>query len=359
MKRLLALLAFAALFSASPAQAQTVHLLTQSNQLLTFDSANPGGAGAPVAITGLGGFDLVGIDVRTTVQTIAPANPGVGSLWALGVNGANTQLFVINPATAAATPVGPVLAGIDGSLSGENGWFFGHNPGSDRFRLINSANNYELNPNTMTFVQQADLTGFPNLNGSAFETASFGENPRIYFVEQGATDNLHTSTNIASGNHTVVGDTGVDFTLGSGLDILGGQMLLAAPVGGFARLYSINRSTGLATLIGDLNGNPSIRGISIQPISFPGRLPVVLRVQGKKKLVTSAPSVRIRGKARSRAGIKRVEYRVGKAKPKRAKGTTRWRARVKLSPGVNKIRFRAIGGNDVRSKTQRVRAVRL
>jgi len=127
-----------ALSVSSPfASAVPVYLLTQNNSLVTMDSASPGTASAAVAITGLGTFDIVGIDIRTTVQTISPANPGVGSLWALGVDGANTRLFVINPATAAATPVGPVLIGIAGG-DGDNGWFFGHDPGLDRFRILNA-----------------------------------------------------------------------------------------------------------------------------------------------------------------------------------------------------------------------------
>lgn len=149
--------------SAYIARAVPVYLLTQNNFLVTMDSASPSGASAPVAITGTGSFQIVGIDIRTTVQTVGAANSGVGSLWALGIDGANAQVFVINPATAVATPVGPVLSGIDGTGSGDNGWFFGHDPGSDRFRMMNFVNNYLLDPNTITYVQQSDLMGFPNV----------------------------------------------------------------------------------------------------------------------------------------------------------------------------------------------------
>jgi len=339
------------------ARAVPVYLLTQNNSLVTMDSANPGGASAAVAVTGLGSFDLVGIDVRTTTQTNSPANPGVGSLWALGVDGANTRLFVINPTTAVATPVGPVLAGIDGSGSGDNGWFFGHNPGTDRFRLMNFVNNYELNPNTLTFVQQSDLINFPNPNGSAFETASFGQNPRLFLIEQAPNDSLHSATNISSGNYSVVGDTGLSFSIGSGLDIAGGTTLFAATVG-VANLYSLNRSTGAATLIGAINGNPSIRAITIAPASFPPKLAVTIRAKGPKVINTSAALVTIKGKAKSAAGIKRVDFRVGKSKAKKAKGKTRWTAKVPVSPGVNKVTIRATGGNDVISKPARVTIIR-
>lgn len=340
------------------ARAVPVYLLTQNNALVTMDSATPGSASAPVAITGRGSFNIVGIDIRTTVQTNSPANPGVGSLWALGIDGADARIFVINPATAVATPVGPVLAGIDGSGSGDNGWFFGHNPGNDRFRMMNFINNYELNPNTITFTTQSDLINFPNPNGSAFETASFGQNPRLYLIEQAPNDSLHSATNIASGNYNVVGDTGLSFSIGSGLDIAGGTTLFAATVGGTANLYSLNRNTGAATLIGAINGNPTVRAITIAPVSFPPKLPVTIRAKGPKVINTAAALVTIKGTAKSKAGIKRVDFRVGKAKAKKANGKTRWTARVPVAPGPNKVTFRATGGNDVLSKPARVTIIR-
>jgi len=339
------------------AGAVPVYLLTQNNSLVTMDSASPGTASAAVAITGLGTFDIVGIDIRTTVQTISPANPGVGSLWALGVDGANTRLFVIDPATAAATPVGPVLTGIDGSGSGDNGWFFGHNPGNDRFRLMNFVNNYELDPNTITFTTQTNLINFPNPNGSAFETASFGQSPKLFLMEQNPNDSLHSATNIASGNFALVGDTGLSFSIGSGLDVAGGTMLFATTTA-VANLYSINRSTGAATLIGAINGNPTVRALTIAPASFPPKLPVTIRAKGPKVISTSAALVTIKGTAKSGAGIKRVDFRVGKAKAKKAKGKTRWTARVPVKLGANKVTIRATGGNDVVSKPARVTIIR-
>ncbi len=359
LRRVLLLLLFAGAFCGRASCASSVCRLTRVDALVPSAPASPGTPRAPVAIPGLGAFDLVGIDIRTTQQTLSPANPGPGTLWALGLDGVSTRLFVINPATAAASPVGGILGGLDGSGSGSNGWFFGHNPGTDRFRAINSKRNYLLDPNTLfSFEQQNDLTGNPNLNGSAFETASFGQDSDIFFVEQSPGDPLFTSANIATGGYTKVGDTGLDFAIGAGLDIAGPTTLLAAAVAGTARLYTINRTTGAATEVGAINGNPTIRALAIVPATLPRRLPVTISVKGPKRIITSSPSVRIRGTARSQAGIKRVEYRVGKAKPKKAKGTTRWSARVRLKRGLNKIAFRAIGGNDLASKPRRVQVRR-
>jgi len=352
-------LAVVAAFSVSSrlARAVPVYLLTQNNSLVTMDSASPAAASAPAAITGRGSFNIVGIDIRTTVQTVNAANPGVGTLWALGIDGANARLFVINPATTVATSAGPVLTGINGSGSGDNGWFFGHNPGNDRFRMINFVNNYELNPNTLSFATQSDLNGFPNPNGSAFESASFGQSPDLFLIEQSPSDSLQRATNIASGNYTLVGNTGLSFSIGTGLDIAGGATLFAATVG-VANLYSINRNTGAAALIGAINGNPTIRAISIAPTNFPPKLAVSLRVKGAKRITTTSSAVLIAGTAKSRADIKRVDYQIETSKPKKAKGKTRWKARIRLNPGLNRVSFRATGGNDIISKPSRVRIFR-
>lgn len=365
MKRFLRLsiVLITAFLRAPSAQALTVYLLSDSNGLTTFDSDNPAIAPpVPTPISGLGAFDLVGIDVRTTVQTLSPANPGVGSLWAMGVQGTDAQFFVINPATHVATPVGPVIPGIEG-VDGPNAWYFAHDPGRDRFRLINFTNNYELNPNTMSVVKQADLVGFHNVNGSAFETVSYGQNAKMFFLSQVPSDSLHTSSNIASGGNSLIGALGIgDFPAGAGLDIYQDTMLLAAiPVPLTLSLYTVNRSTGAANLLGLIGlGTGTVRAIAIAPLTFPKKLPVNLKVKGKKKLETLSSSVKLKGTAKSKAGIKRVEYKGGKVKKfKKAKGKARWKARVRLKPGRNVIKIRAIGNNDVRSKVKKVRVIRL
>ena len=211
----------------------------------------------------------------------------------------------------------------------------------------------------MTFVRQADLTGNPNVNGSAFLTASFGQRSRIFFLRQGPVEDLLSSSpNIAGGAYGDVGSTGLDFTLGAGLDIVGGLTLMATSIGGSANLYSINRSTGAASLIGPIAGNPSVRALAIVPASFPRRLPVVVNVLGPRRIVVGSPVARIRGTARSQTGVRRVDYRVGNARPRRAQGALRWNARVQVRPGANRVAFRATGGNDVVSRPAVVRVIR-
>lgn len=359
MKSLLPLaLLLLALLPIPEANAVPCVLLTRTNQIITFDSNTPGTTSGAIAVTGLGAFDLVGIDVRTTVQTVGAANPGKGTVWAFGLNATdNGQMFVINTTTGAATAVGPVLPAFSNS-SGDNAWVFAHNPGTDRFRLTNFQDNFEFNPNTGALVTQTSFSTFPNSNGSAFETASFGQNPAIFFVDQSPSDTLYTSTAIQNGTAASVGDTGLTFSTGVGLDIFGPLMLLAADDAGTARLYSVNRTTGAATVIGAIGGNPAIRALTIIPPTLPPTLKVTCKAKGPKRITTTLPTVTVRGTAKSLAGIKRVDYKVGKGKSRKAKGTTRWTAKVKVKPGVNLVFFRATGNNLIKSKPAKVTIVR-
>src|SRR4051812_11551422 len=83
---------------AVPARAQVVVGLTNTNSLVTFDSATPGTASAPIPITGLVGTEtLFDIDIR----------PATLQLYGLG---SQSRLYTINPTTGAAT-LDSVLAG--------------------------------------------------------------------------------------------------------------------------------------------------------------------------------------------------------------------------------------------------------
>ncbi len=66
---------------------------------------------------------------------------------------------------------------------------------------MNFQDNYEYNPNTGVLTTQTSFSTFPNSNGSAFETASFGQNPEIFFVDQDG-DRLFTSSAIQNGSYS-------------------------------------------------------------------------------------------------------------------------------------------------------------
>ena len=132
------------LLGTQAAQAQTVYGLATSaaltQNLVAFSATAPGTFTSTLPITGLAaGQTLVGLDAR----------PNTGQLFALGYNptGTQTQLYILNPATGALTPVGAALTTLNlGTTTNRIGFDF--NPTVDRIRVTGSNNtNYRLNPN--------------------------------------------------------------------------------------------------------------------------------------------------------------------------------------------------------------------
>src|ERR1700731_3601117 len=103
-----------------PAAARPIVGVTTGNQLIQFDSATPGTAGA-VLIGGLVSGDVIeGIDFR----------PSNGVLYALGINhavGADTgRIYTIDISTAVATVVG--AAPFSTTLTSGKAYGFDFNP---------------------------------------------------------------------------------------------------------------------------------------------------------------------------------------------------------------------------------------
>jgi hypothetical protein len=324
--------------------------VTDSNDLLTFDSGSPGTV-TTTAITGLpAGFSILGFAQRTTTQP-SPANPGVGSLWAVASNGGSTdfRLLVIST-SGAASQISPL--GNLGSGPGMTGWSLAFDPATDRFQFSGVQLNYQINPNTGTAVAQGNLFANNAYSGSAFAFVPFGGSSRFYDIDCGGTpDVLQTSTNIAAGGTpTTVGPLGMDFSRPIGLAIISSGAFAAAS----GSLYTVNLSTGAFTNPVAIMGSPTVVGLVIVPPSFPVAT-VTVQIKGKKKVTTSKTSLVIKGTATSGAGITQVQYKIGSGKFKKAKGTTNWKFTAKLKPGTNTISVKAIGGNGVVSSIAKVK----
>ncbi|MGH8048865.1 MAG: DUF4394 domain-containing protein [Chthoniobacterales bacterium] len=326
------------------------------NHLLIFDSATPGTV-TDKTIDGLGGYELVGLDMRITIQTLKPANPGVGTLWAIGTNGGNFRLYVINPSTtpATATQVGGPLTTISSTV-GNNAWGFAFNPGTDRFQLVGVNFNYTIDPNTADVVSAPDVRTAGSLNpafsSASFTTNSFGISSQFYIVNVGENHNLCTSANIANGG--LISEAGAanwggagSFGQPDGLAISDDLTFLGAADGNF---YMVTRATGVASLVGALPAATQVRSVVIRPASFPPILRVTVKIKGAKSVSTTLATRIIKGTAACKAGIKVVRYKIGHGKFKIAKGTLRWKFTAKLKTGLNKITVRATGGNDVVSR---------
>ncbi len=260
--------------------------------LVPFDTGNPAGALAPVAITGVAaGETLVGIDFR----------PQNGFLYGLGVNAAadTATLYVISTQTGVAAIVGaPGAAATPGQISyaatdlpdpATAGYGFDFNPAADRIRVSTSTGlNFRVNPNTGQEIGAApdtNITGQSGADAAAYTnnvpntTATAGVTT-LYHLNA-ATDSLFIqnppNTGTAS-NVTAVTLNGaaLDFTAVNGFDIPAGVSVATAnspatgrafavlSVGGTTSLYSIELSTGAATLVGGIAGATAVGGLAVQ-----------------------------------------------------------------------------------------------
>lgn len=239
--------------------AAPIYLTNSQNQLLVIDSATPGTVGTPVAITGLQtGENVLGIDFR-------PANQ---QLYALG---SSSRLYVINTSTGAATAVGS--AGIF-TLSGTS-FGFDFNPTVDRIRVVsNTGQNLRLNPNdgTITATDSALNPGSPSIVAAAYTNSFSGAATTSLYGIDSATGQLYLQNPPNAGTLVPVGSLGVSTSSLAGFDIgFPGNIGYAAlgSVGGASSLYTINLTTGAATLVGSIGTGQSITGLAVQVVPEP------------------------------------------------------------------------------------------
>lgn len=244
----LTLAAAATLCAHGTARAETLYGLSNTNQLITFDSASPMN-GTAVQITGLKRVNerLLGLDAR----------PATGLLYALSKDG---NLYTVDAGSGQAS----FVASLGAPLSGDN---FGvdFNPVPDlgqtnpSLRVIsNSGQNLAINVNGSaagTVVENGRINGVkpqPTIVSVAY--ANNDRNPMtgttLYGIDTKG-DGLYTIVP-ATGAATFVGDLGVDSIQVSAFDISYTGAAFASLTGedGYSGLYSINLTTGQAVSIG-------------------------------------------------------------------------------------------------------------
>jgi hypothetical protein len=277
----------------TPAAVPFVGLSADGTQLLRFTSASPGTA-VTVTITGVvGGEALSGIDYR----------PQTGQLYALGVNDTanNATLYLLDPQTGVATPVGAPgqvafvdAAGMPVDLPpASSGYGFDFNPTVDRVRVVsNSGLNFRVNPNNGAPVDgnlnntaappagtntdgsiNALPVGSTGVSGAAY-TNSFGQpltgGVTTQYVLDSVSDQLYiqnppNSGTITAGLGIKVNNSLIDFTAVNGLDIpsdvrvmtsntpaSSGSAFAALMIGGTQKLFSIDLVTGASVDMGAL-----------------------------------------------------------------------------------------------------------
>lgn len=262
------ILALAAIFSVSVAQAEALYGLTTDNRLITFDTAAPS-MGSAVGLSGLAASEkLLGLDAR-------PTN---GQLYTLSNLG---NVYTLDASTGAATFVTALKAPINGSLLG-----FDFNPNADvsgaaSLRVLTAAgDNYAVNvnpgANLGAVTKQTNVSsasGALKLTGAAYRNNDTNPaTPTVLFAIDTVSSSLFSTSAPAGGVYTRVGSLGASSLNVFGFDISGSGVAYAGLTGddSYSSLYTINLQTGAASLIGafGIQGNtalPTIVGLAVAP----------------------------------------------------------------------------------------------
>jgi hypothetical protein len=250
------------------ANAESIIGLRSDNFLVSFNSANPSVISGTVGITGLqSGESILGIDLR----------PATGQVVGLG---SSNRLYAIDTVTGAATALGAAFTpGLDVAEYGID-----FNPTVDRLRVVNSlGGNRRLNPVNGSAVLPVDTNlsyaggGVPRAVAVAYTNSLAGVpagSVREYGIDSalGALIEIGTqaggNASFNGGVSTVVGSLGFTTSDLVGFDIFGptGNAFVSLTNGsGISSFYSLNLSTGAATLLGGVGTGVELRDFTVVP----------------------------------------------------------------------------------------------
>jgi hypothetical protein len=247
-----------------------VFLLAPDNRIARIRGSAPATIETTLTVTGLRASELlVGIDFR----------PATRELYALGIvdGGASDDpaLYVIDPTTGVATRVGGPAAPITGGTT----WGFDFNPVVDRIRIVNDAlANLRFNPSTGVLTDtdtalnpnSASIIGAAydrNVKGATATTLYAIDVSGVMLVRIGGPDgNPSPNTGIV----TEIGSLMVPIGPDAGFDIDGptntAWAVLTEFFTGVVGLYTIDLSTGAATLVGAVgDGTQHYVGLAVSP----------------------------------------------------------------------------------------------
>ena len=254
--------AFLLLMGVNRAGAITIYAVDSSNpqNLLRFDSATPGTIQDSSPITGLQPNETIqGIDYRTTNT----------ALYALG---STSRLYTINRFNGVATPVGgPLPFSVTGIIG------FEHDPTSVDFRVVSiDKKNIRLNSDGTVAATEFNLFyadgdpnegADPNITGAAYTTNVFAARITTLYAIDALLNILVTQDPPETGALRTKGPLGVDAGFLVGFDIASASGnntgFATLRVSGTTVLYTINLTTGAATLIGAVGGNPVLVDMTV------------------------------------------------------------------------------------------------
>jgi len=264
--------------AAGSAQGNLIGLEAPGTRIVSFDAGSPGTLQTSTPITGLAPFEvLVGIDVRPSTGEVV----GISTF---------SRVYVIDPATGIAIPngAGPFSPSLNGRAVGVD-----FNPVPDRLRVVTNADqSLRLNADTGAVVLQdtslAYASGdvavgvnpfvaacsYTNAFAGATITTLFGiDSNRDTLVMIGGPDGTPSPN---GGQLTTIGSLGVDTTGFVGMDVSphGGAFAVMNLTGeSVSKVYTLNLTTGAATLQGTIGGGMRVRDIAV-------RAPVQPRIYG-------------------------------------------------------------------------------
>jgi hypothetical protein len=267
--------------SAVPVQRSIFVLASSGTAFAAIDLADLATNPTPVNITGLNGSDTIAsLDFR----------PATGELFGATADG---QVYTINPNTGAATDLG---TGFTPALNG-NIADIDFNPTVDRIRVVTDADaNARANPDTGALVDadpatdgvQVDTslayastdagTGTdPNVVAAAYTNSIAGATTTTLYAIDAARDVLVSIGTVAGVTPSVSPNSGQLLAAGldvtsAGFDIANGgpaYALINAVGGTGTHLYSVNTTTGAATLIGTVgDGTQTFADVAIGATVF-------------------------------------------------------------------------------------------
>ncbi len=247
-----------------PSIGRSVFAVDAGNNLIRFGAQSPNVVTRRAAISGLqNGEAIVGIDFR----------PVDKKLYALG---STSRVYTLDTLTATATLVG--ITTFTPALNG-NSFGFDFNPVPDRIR-VHSDTEQDLRLNPLTgglaavdslLAYNAGDTNFgvnPNIAGTAYTNSVAGATTTVLYAIDSNRDILVTLPSPNNGKMTTVGTLGPNTTEFVGFDIAGDTGVAYATLtlgGAGSSFYTINLTSGAATLVGNIDNSAALRGLAVAP----------------------------------------------------------------------------------------------
>ena len=257
------------LWAAVPASAQdsghgagTTYALNTSGELIAFDRRAPGQIDSRTAVTGLApGETLVGVDFR----------PTTGELYGIG---SASQMYTLDPATGAATPVAPLTESLEG-----NTFEVDFNPSADAIRLVSdTAQNLRIDPDTgettvdgtLAYAEGDENAGVsPAVVAGAYSNNLDGVEETALYDFDLATGNYVQQDPPNDGVLNTIGPPSVGFTSLVGFDITSlsgadeGFAAIQSAQGQPSVLYGVDVESGSLSEIGTIGQGEYVSDLAI------------------------------------------------------------------------------------------------